>query len=40
MDSPATLTIHRARELLQAGEITPDELTSACLAVIEAKTPR
>jgi aspartyl-tRNA(Asn)/glutamyl-tRNA(Gln) amidotransferase subunit A len=37
MDSPATLTIHRARELLQAGEITPDELTSACLAVIEAK---
>jgi len=39
MDSPATLTIQRARELLQAGEITPDELTSACLAVIEAKNP-
>lgn len=39
MDSPATLTIHRARELLQAGEITPDELTSACLAVIEARNP-
>jgi aspartyl-tRNA(Asn)/glutamyl-tRNA(Gln) amidotransferase subunit A len=39
MDSPASLTIHRARELLQAGEITPDELTSACLAVIEAKNP-
>jgi aspartyl-tRNA(Asn)/glutamyl-tRNA(Gln) amidotransferase subunit A len=39
MDSPATLTIQRARELLQSGEITPDELTDACLAVIEAKNP-
>ncbi|MFO7584581.1 MAG: amidase, partial [Anaerolineales bacterium] len=39
MDSPATLTIQRARELLQSGEITPGELTSACLAVIEAKNP-
>jgi aspartyl-tRNA(Asn)/glutamyl-tRNA(Gln) amidotransferase subunit A len=39
MDSPATLTIQRARELLQSGKITPDELTDACLAVIEAKNP-
>lgn len=39
MDSPATLTIQRARELLQSGAITPGELTDACLAVIEAKNP-
>ncbi len=39
MDSLATLTIHRARELLQSGEITPGQLTEACLAVIEAKNP-
>jgi aspartyl-tRNA(Asn)/glutamyl-tRNA(Gln) amidotransferase subunit A len=39
MDSPATLTIQRARELMQTGELTPGELTAACFAVIEAQNP-
>ncbi len=34
-----TLTISRARALLQAGELTGADLASACLAVIEAKNP-
>jgi aspartyl-tRNA(Asn)/glutamyl-tRNA(Gln) amidotransferase subunit A len=34
-----TLTLSRARTLLQAGQITGSELTAACLAVIEDKNP-
>ncbi|PKN94953.1 MAG: Asp-tRNA(Asn)/Glu-tRNA(Gln) amidotransferase GatCAB subunit A [Chloroflexi bacterium HGW-Chloroflexi-6] len=33
------LTIIESINRLRAGEITPDELTSACLAVIDAKNP-
>lgn len=38
MDASA-LTISRARTLLQSGELTPSDLTAACLAAIEAKNP-
>lgn len=35
----STLTLARARTLLQNGELTPSELTAACLAVIETRNP-
>ncbi len=35
----STLTISRARALLQAGELSASDLAAACLAVIEAKNP-
>lgn len=34
-----TLTLARARTLLQAGELTAADLAAACLAVIEARNP-
>ncbi len=36
---PSTLTISSAQKLLQAGELTGEQLAAACLAVIEAKNP-
>ncbi len=35
----ATLTISRARTLLQAGELSPADLAAACFAAIEARNP-
>lgn len=39
MMDTTTLTITSALAKIEAGTLTPDELTSACLAVIDAKNP-